>query len=287
MWQAVELSSHKHVPALTASVSLVLLSHTRKYLKVAACFATSVSWQLHRLLIVSLCERQRAPQPTDSTKIISSISMGGGAAPSPYTGNSVCSHPCCRWNWRRLGRSPLTDLHQLIRINNYTLWDTHTHMQVVVAERWTGSNASCDSEGCSKGCSWSRLYLYSLSWFPLILLFHSFHVCFQLSVFWCLFISACGGTSAGELSGVTAKWIFHCSRMKSVLPSIETHRRAWVAISVRWNESFSKGVRLMILLQNLFILMVLHLSYSCVDIMSLHSSSVSILTSTGRFRYFF
>lgn len=39
--------------------------------------------------------------------------------PGPCTGNGVSSHPCCRWDQRLLGKAPLTELNQLIRISNH------------------------------------------------------------------------------------------------------------------------------------------------------------------------
>lgn len=90
-------------------------------------------------------ERKRALYPTDSRKIIREISVGGWATLSPYAGNSVFSHPCCRWDQRQLGESPLTDLNQLIRITNYTVshthlggggWTTESWCQLCFSRRW-------------------------------------------------------------------------------------------------------------------------------------------------------
>ena len=158
--------------------------------------------------------------------------MGGWAAPSPYTGNTLCSHPCCRWDRRQLGKSPLTDLNQLIRITNYTL--SHTRML-----RWwwlingaVALPAVFLNDVVCPDCIYTPQTILPLISLLLtrILLFLSSHFFFSSShsfsgVILYPPVGLCQLVTWREISGVTAKWIFHCNRLKSILASIETHQQ--------------------------------------------------------------
>lgn len=154
--------------------------------------------------------------------------MGGRAAPSPYTGNSVCSHPCCRWDQRQLGKGPWTDLNQLIRITNYTL--LHTHML-----RWWRLKDGVVAVPTVPLKGVVGLYCVVPTSWLFILSCHSCHFFLLLSqyagVILHLSVGVIQPVTWREISGVTGKWIFHCNRLKSILPSIETHQQAWIALS--------------------------------------------------------
>lgn len=86
-----------------------------------------------------------------------------------------------------------------------------------------------------------------------------------------------------EISGVTDKWIFHCNRLKSILPSIETHQQAPIALSalsaflsdeIRF---LNKRIHFMIPSWDLFIVTVLHLIHSRFDVSGSFSSRKPVL----------
>lgn len=92
----------------------------------------------------------------------------------------ACSHPCCRWDQRQLGKSPLTDLNQLIRVTNYTVSNTHTHMLGWWLNDWVIAVPAVLLKELVHVYS---TYCLSLSWFPSLWLkfFYSFILFFSCS----------------------------------------------------------------------------------------------------------
>ncbi len=159
--------------------------------------------------------------------------MGGWAAPSPNAGNSEWSHPGCRWDQQQLGKSPLTDLNQLITITNYT------------NRHWGG--------GCLL-TEWQRCQLC----FPQMKLVHcrDFIVIYLNSSVLLIssFFSSSHGLFLSALCGYVSRWHGESSLGSQpngffiviawrafYLP--QTHRQALIAISVCWNLILNKSVQ--------------------------------------------
>lgn len=131
--------------------------------------------------------------------------------PSPYTGNGASSHPCCRWDQRLLGKGPLTDLNQLIRITNYS--DTHAR---------------------GRGCGHKDRAAGTPARIPLFHSSHFFMQCVHSSgVISFSHLGRGGRMSTNDIGGGPSEhgeMIFYCSpkRMKAFT---ETHQPAWMEIS--------------------------------------------------------